>query len=170
MKGKWRGVCAKWLEKQTRGPRAVNRGQGGGKGRAKTVGVGFGDLLIFYRKYCRAREPSAVCAIGRRKRKERAHIRNPPRDERFACPRRRVELQAARALRLISTEPPRKEGGARDVQGVLHVLVDLHDCGLVTATVAVVGRREDGDYVPVMRPVAARRATRVSARHTTRLN
>lgn len=38
---------------------------------------------------------------------------------------------------------------------VLHELVDFHDGRLVTATVAVVGRREDGDDIAVVRPVVA---------------
>ena len=48
-------------------------------------------------------------------------------------------------------------GSQRDanVQGVLHVFVNLHDGGLVAAAVAIVGCREDGHDVPVMGPVAA---------------
>ena len=38
---------------------------------------------------------------------------------------------------------------------VLHELVDLHDGGLVTATVAVVGRGEDGDDIAIVRPIVA---------------
>ena len=40
-----------------------------------------------------------------------------------------------------------------DLQVELHVFVDLHNRGLVAASVAVVGCREDCDDVAVMRPV-----------------
>ena len=48
-----------------------------------------------------------------------------------ALPRRRVKLE----------------------EGVFEGIVQLHDGGLVAAPVAIVGGREDGDDVPVMRPV-----------------
>jgi len=54
------------------------------------------------------------------------------------------------------------EGEDDDAQGVLHVFVNLHDGRLVAAAVAVVGCREDGDDVSVVRPVAASDDDRVS--------
>jgi len=38
---------------------------------------------------------------------------------------------------------------------IFHELVDLHDGGLVTATVAVVGRRENCDNITLVRPVVS---------------
>lgn len=38
---------------------------------------------------------------------------------------------------------------------ILHELIDFHDGSFVTAAVAVVGRREDGDDVAVVRPIVA---------------
>lgn len=38
---------------------------------------------------------------------------------------------------------------------VLHELVDLHYCCLVSAPVAVIWRGKHGDYIAVMRPVVA---------------
>ena len=38
-------------------------------------------------------------------------------------------------------------------EGVLHVLIELHNSSLVTAAVAIVGRREDGDDRLLMAPV-----------------
>ena len=38
---------------------------------------------------------------------------------------------------------------------IFHELVDLHDGGLVTAAVAVVGRGEDRDDVALVRPVVS---------------
>ena len=40
-------------------------------------------------------------------------------------------------------------------EGVFQVLVDLHDGRFVSASVAVVGRREDGHYVSLLAPVVA---------------
>ena len=40
-------------------------------------------------------------------------------------------------------------------EGVFEGVVQLHDGGLVAAPVAIVGGREDGDDVPVVRPVVA---------------
>lgn len=52
----------------------------------------------------------------------------------------------------------------RNVQSVLEVLVDLHDCCLVPTAVAIVRRREDSDHVTIVRPVAARPSARVQQR------
>lgn len=41
------------------------------------------------------------------------------------------------------------------VQGVLEVLVDLHDGGLVTTAVTVVGSREDGHDIFIVTPIVA---------------
>lgn len=97
----------------------------------------------------------AGVSAARRGRKEKGtHVGHPPRDERLSCPRRRVELKAIRSPNRVS-ERATTGSGRRNVQGVLHVFVDLHDGGLVAAAVAVVGCREDGDDVAVVRPVAA---------------
>ncbi len=40
-------------------------------------------------------------------------------------------------------------------EGVLHKLVNLHNGGFIPATVTIVGRREDRNYVSLMRPVIA---------------
>ena len=42
-----------------------------------------------------------------------------------------------------------------DLQVVLHKFIDCHNGGLVTAAVAVVGRREDSHNVAVMCPVVS---------------
>jgi hypothetical protein len=57
-----------------------------------------------------------------------------------------------------SVQTEKKTDGKVDAQGVLHVLVNLHDRRLVAAAVAVVGRREDRNDVAIMRPVAEGRA------------
>lgn len=46
-------------------------------------------------------------------------------------------------------------GRIKDKEVVVHILVHLHDTCLVSASVAIVWSREDGDYVLFMRPVVA---------------
>ena len=40
-----------------------------------------------------------------------------------------------------------------DPQCVLQVLIDFHDCSLVTASVAVIGCAKDRDHIPILTPV-----------------
>ena len=53
----------------------------------------------------------------------------------------------------MQSDPPRCR--VKLEEGVFEGVVQLHDGGLVPAPVAVVGGREDGDDVPVVRPVVA---------------
>ncbi len=39
------------------------------------------------------------------------------------------------------------------VQMLLHLLVDLHDCSLVTAAIAIVGGTENSNYIVLLAPV-----------------
>lgn len=50
-------------------------------------------------------------------------------------------------------------------QGVLEVLINFHDGGLVTAPVAVVGGAEDGDNVSLVAPVVTLHHELVRPRH-----
>ena len=53
----------------------------------------------------------------------------------------------------LQSDPPRCR--VKLEEGVFEGVVQLHDGGLVPAPVAVVGGGEDGDDVPVVRPVVA---------------
>jgi len=48
---------------------------------------------------------------------------------------------------------PRRRVELQEVE--FHKFVNFHDCGFVTATVAVVGRGEDRDHIALVRPVIA---------------
>ena len=70
------------------------------------------------------------CKVSR---KQHTYVWDAARDERLARAWRGVKLEEC----------------------ILEVLVDLHDRCLVATAVAVVGRREDGDDVALLRPVEA---------------
>lgn len=48
-----------------------------------------------------------------------------------------------------------REGSNDHLQIILHKFVDLHNCSLITTSVAVIGSREDGHDVSLMCPVVA---------------
>ena len=50
-------------------------------------------------------------------------------------------------------------------EGILEGVVKLHDGSLVSTAVAVVGGGEDGDHVPVVRPVVPLHHQLVGPRH-----
>lgn len=39
------------------------------------------------------------------------------------------------------------------LQSVLQMLINLHDCGLVTASIAVIRRAENGHHIPILAPI-----------------
>lgn len=57
------------------------------------------------------------------------------------------------------------ENRGRDVQGIFQMLINLHDRCLVTASVAVVWRGEDGDNITILGPVVTLHHQLVSSSH-----
>ena len=62
-----------------------------------------------------------------------------------------------------------REGSNDHLQIILHKFVDLHNCSLITTSVAVIGSREDGHDVSLMCPVVAVHDKLMSASDTSQV-